>query len=117
MGAILETKGMVTGTPTYNGQPITNQEDYKKKMEEFNKRYQDTAYKNGGLVDPTGAGIDVPLSGEFTTVQTRTDTGRPDTSSPTDYNGRYTRNIVSISSRPASLFEMLHRNLAGTFPS
>ena len=115
--AILETKGMVTGTPTYNGQPITSQEQYKEKMEEFNKRYQDTAYKNGGLVDPTGAGIDVPLSGEFTTVQTRTDTGRPDTSSPRDRNGRYTRNIVSYGERPASLFEMLHRNLAGTFPS
>ena len=113
--AILETKGMVTGTPTYNGQPITSQEDYKAKMEEFNKRYQDTAYKNGGLVDPTGAGIDVPLSGEFTTVQTRTDTGKPDTSSPTDYHGRYTQNIVSYGERPATLFEMLHKNLTGSY--
>jgi len=113
--AILETKGMVTGTPTYNGQPITSQEDYKAKMEDFNKRYQDMAYKNGGLVDPVGAGINVPLSGEFTTVSTRTDTGRPDPNSPLDYYGRHTQNIVSYGERPATLFEMLHKNLTGSY--
>jgi len=113
--AILETQGMVTGTPTYNGQPITSQEDYKAKMEDFNKRYQDMAYKNGGLVDPVGAGINVPLSGEFTTVSTRTDTGRPDPNSPLDYYGRHTQNIVSYGERPATLFEMLHKNLTGSY--
>ena len=113
--AILETEGMVTGTPTYNGQPITSQEDYKAKMEDFNKRYQDMAYKNGGLVDPVGAGINVPLSGEFTTVQTKTDTGRPDPNSPLDYHGRHTQNIVSYGERPATLFEMLHKNLTGSY--
>jgi len=113
--AILETKGMVTGTPTYNGQPITSQEDYKAKMEDFNKRYQDMAYKNGGLVDPVSVGINTPLSGEFTTVQTRRDTGRPDPNSPLDYYGRHTQNIVSYGERPATLFEMLHKNLTGSY--
>ena len=113
--AILETEGMVTGTPTYNGQPITSQEDYKAKMEDFNKRYQDMAYKNGGLVDPVSVGINVPLSGEFTTVQTKTDTGRPDPNSPLDYYGRHTQNIVSYGERPATLFEMLHKNLTGSY--
>ena len=113
--AILETQGMVTGTPTYNGQPITSQEDYKAKMEDFNKRYQDMAYKNGGLVDPVSVGINTPLSGEFTTVQTRRDTGRPDPNSPLDYYGRHTQNIVSYGERPATLFEMLHKNLTGSY--
>ena len=113
--AILETEGMVTGTPTYNGQPITSQEDYKAKMEDFNKRYQDMAYKNGGLVDPVSVGINTPLSGEFTTVQTKKDTGVPDPNSPLDYSGRHTQNIVSFGERPATLFEMLHKNLTGSY--
>jgi len=113
--AILETEGMVTGTPTYNGQPITSQEDYKAKMEDFNKRYQDMAYKNGGLVDPVSVGINTPLSGEFTTVQTKRDTGRPDPNSPLDRNGRHTQNIVAYGERPATLFEMLHKNLTGSY--
>ena len=113
--AILETEGLVTGTPTYNGQPITSQEDYKAKMEDFNKRYQDMAYKNGGLVDPVSAGINTPLSGEYTTVTTRRDTGRPDPNSPKDYHGRHTQNIVAYGERPATLFEMLHKNLTGSY--
>jgi len=113
--AILETEGLVTGTPTYNGQPITSQEDYKAKMEDFNKRYQDTAYKNGGLVDPVSVGINTPLSGEYTTVQTRRDTGTPDPNSPKDYYGRHTQNIVAYGERPATLFEMLHKNLTGSY--
>lgn len=55
---IFETEGLITGTPTYNGQPITSQEDYKAKMEQFNEYYKKTALKRGGLVDAQAVGID-----------------------------------------------------------
>ena len=62
---IFETKGLITGTPTYNGQPITSQEDYKAKMEEFNEYYKKTALERGGLVDAEAVGINTPLSNEY----------------------------------------------------
>ena len=62
---IFETKGLITGNPTYNGQAITSQEDYKKKMEEFNAYYKKTALENGGLVDAKRAGITQDLSNEY----------------------------------------------------
>jgi hypothetical protein len=55
---IFETDGLITGTPTYFGQPITSQEDYKAKMEEFNEYYKKTALERGGLVDAAAVGID-----------------------------------------------------------
>jgi hypothetical protein len=113
--AIFETKGLITGNPTYNGMSISSQKDYQEKIEEFNKWYQDTAYKSGGLVDPVSVGINTPLSGEYTTVQTRRDSGRPDPNSPKDYHGRHTRNIVLYGERPATLYEMLHKNLTGSY--
>jgi len=54
---IFETDGLITGTPTYFGQPITSQEDYKAKMEEFNDYYKKTALERGGLVDAAAVGI------------------------------------------------------------
>ena len=62
---IFETKGLITGNPTYNGQAITSQEDYKKKMEEFNEYYKKTALERGGLVDAKRVGIDRDLSNEY----------------------------------------------------
>ena len=62
---IFETDGLITGTPTYNGQPITSQEDYKAKMEEFNEYYKKTALERGGLVDAEAVGINTPLSNEY----------------------------------------------------
>jgi hypothetical protein len=62
---IFETDGLITGTPTYNGQPITSQEDYKAKMEEFNEYYKKTALERGGLVDAKAVGINTPLSNEY----------------------------------------------------
>ena len=62
---IFETKGLITGNPTYNGQAITSQEDYKKKMEEFNEYYKKTALERGGLVDAKRVGITQDLSNEY----------------------------------------------------
>ena len=62
---IFETEGLITGNPTYNGQAITSQEDYKKKMEQFNAYYKKTALERGGLVDAKRVGIDTPLSNEY----------------------------------------------------
>tara|TARA_R110000824_G_scaffold40369_2_gene121170 strand:- start:291 stop:2141 length:1851 start_codon:yes stop_codon:yes gene_type:complete len=62
---IFETKGLITGNPTYNGQAITSQEDYQKKVAEFNDYYKKTALERGGLVDAKRVGIDTPLSNEY----------------------------------------------------
>jgi len=62
---IFETDGLITGTPTYNGQPITSQEDYKAKLEQFNEYYKKTALERGGLVDAEAVGINTPLSNEY----------------------------------------------------
>jgi hypothetical protein len=62
---IFETKGLITGNPTYNGQAITSQEDYQKKMGEFNDWYKKTALENGGLVDKVRAGVTQDLSNEY----------------------------------------------------
>jgi hypothetical protein len=66
---IFETQGLITGNPTYNGQPITSQEDYKAKMEQFNEYYKKTALERGGLVDAQAVGIDPnTLSNEYDTI-------------------------------------------------
>jgi len=62
---IFETDGLITGNPTYNGQAITSQEDYQKKMGEFNDWYKKTALENGGLVDKVRAGVTQDLSNEY----------------------------------------------------
>jgi len=62
---IFETKGLITGNPTYNGQAITSQADYVKKAAEFNAYYKKTALENGGLVDAKRAGITQDLSNEY----------------------------------------------------
>ena len=66
---IFETEGLITGTPTYNGQPITSQEDYKEKVKQFNEYYQKTALERGGLVDAAAVGIDpATLSNEYNKI-------------------------------------------------
>jgi len=63
---IFETKGLITGNPTVNGQAITSQEDYKEKMVQFNDWYKKTALDRGGLVDAQRVGIDpTSLSNEY----------------------------------------------------
>ena len=78
---IFETKGLITGNPTYNGQAITSQEDYKKKMEEFNEYYKKTALERGGLVDAKRVGITQDLSNEYKqiTIKNATQVGGGDT--------------------------------------
>ena len=87
---IFETKGLITGNPTYNGQAITSQEDYKKKMEEFNEYYKKTALERGGLVDAKRAGITQDLSNEYKqiTFKNSTQVGGGDTG--TNYTTRNT---------------------------
>ena len=87
---IFETKGLITGNPTYNGQAITSQEDYKKKMEEFNEYYKKTALERGGLVDAKRVGITQDLSNEYKqiTIKNATQVGGGDTG--TNYTTRNT---------------------------
>lgn len=65
---IFETQGLITGTPSVGGVPITSQEDYQAKVENFNKWYKETALERGGLVDAKRVGINQQLSNEWTKV-------------------------------------------------
>jgi hypothetical protein len=48
---ILEAPGVVSGTPTVGGTPITNQEQYQQAVTNFNQWYSKTAIDRGGLVN------------------------------------------------------------------
>jgi len=115
---ILEIPGFMQGTPSRNGQPIASQEEYEKVINEFNEHYTKTAFERGGLYNATRAGITQPLQNipEYLTIQHKRDTGQPDTSSPMDRSGNYTRNLVSYSSEEVtSAYDLLYRNIVGQF--
>lgn len=114
----LESKGVITGNPSVNGVPITNQDDYMAKMKEFNKWYKKTAADRGGLVDAKSAGINQPLSRDnvpnkiYEKVQ-----GAPDPNSPRDYHGRPTEYFTSMREIETveNPYDILYYNLVGQF--
>ena len=91
---IFETKGLITGTPSVGGVPITSQEDYQAKVENFNKWYKETALERGGLVDAKRVGINQQLSNEWTEVPFAS---RKEVTAPG--GGQYTTRTVGATGR------------------
>jgi hypothetical protein len=114
----LESKGVITGNPSVNGVPVSNQDDYMAKMKEFNRWYKKTAADRGGLVDAKSAGINQPLSRDnvpnkiYRRVQ-----GGPDPDSGVDYYGRPNRYFTSLQEIETveNPYDILYYNLTGQF--
>jgi len=117
--SIMEIKGFMQGSPKVNGKQIGSQKAYEAAMVQFNEHYRERAMERGGLYDAKKAGIGQELTrdGVPTEIYRTVDTGRPDTSSPRDRNGRYTRNLTSQSKvrDVDNPYDILYYNLVGRF--
>jgi len=117
--AIMEIPGFMQGSPKVNGKQIGSQKEYEAAMAQFNEHYRERAMERGGLYDAKKAGIfqELTRDGVPTEIYRTVDTGRPDTSSPLDYYGRYTRNITSQQKirDVDNPYDILYYNLVGRF--
>lgn len=116
----LESKGVITGNPSVNGVPVSNQDDYMAKMKEFNKYYKKTAADRGGLVDAKSAGINQPLSRDNVPnkIYEKVGSNTPDPNRPErDYHGRPMYYVTSMQEKETveNPYDILYYNLTGQF--